>query len=465
MSATVLHLLNDAFPGKVVTSGSDAYDNETNTPWSQTCWNPAGAYVQLSSAQEVAEALKIVNKTGTKFSVRATGHNPNAGFSSVGPEGVVLDVRRLQSKTLREDGIAEVGAGNLWGEVYKWLEDQKLSAIGGRDRQVGLAGFLLGGGMGAFPNLYGLGADGIKSFELVLADGSIINANAKDHPDLHRALKGGGSNFGIVTRFDLDTHPLIKVLYTIKLFNPSDYENIIRATISAQEAMEKDNRIGLFTNFNNGFVAVGLLYADWPEEQPQAFEPFEKLESLMTTLVPPTRGTLLSLAETMGHAQEPKKRRIGSVTTKVSFDLYAQVYEAWTEITKTLPEGMVLHYTIQPVGEAGVEAGQVRGGSAMGLQKVPQCWWVFTCEWPQAVSDEAAERAIEEITDKTKQMAQEKDLLLDLMCMSFATAGQKVLSSYGADSLRMLQETAAKYDPTGVFQNLQNDGFLLKNSV
>lgn len=110
-----------------------------------------------------------------------------------------------------------------------------------------------------------------------------------------------------MTRFDLETHPLINVQYTINLYNPEDYVEIIKATIAVQEAMEKDPKIGLFTNFNQGFVAVGILYADNPIERPPVFEPFYNLTSLMTTVLPPTNGTLLSLAQAMGHAQESKK--------------------------------------------------------------------------------------------------------------------------------------------------------------
>lgn len=145
-AAAALDLLKTAFPDQVTTPNSSSdYETALAVPWSQTCWTSAAGYVHLSTAQEVGEALAIVKKAGCKFAVRSTGHNPNVGFSSADETGVVLDIRRLQAKDLGEDGVAHVGAGNTWGEVYAWLEEQKLSAIGGRDRQVGLSGFLLGG--------------------------------------------------------------------------------------------------------------------------------------------------------------------------------------------------------------------------------------------------------------------------------------------------------------------------------
>lgn len=105
----------------------------------------------------------------------------------------------------------------------------------------------------------------------------------------------------------METHPLINVQYTINLYNPEDYVEILKATIAVQEAMESDSKIGLFTNFNRGFVAVGLLYGDNLTERHPAFEPFYNLTSLMTTVLPTTNGTLLSLSQAMGHAQDPKK--------------------------------------------------------------------------------------------------------------------------------------------------------------
>lgn len=145
-AAAACERLKTAFPGRVTSPDAvSEYEEAITRPWSQTCWTSAAAYVRLSNADEVAKALDIVKATGAKFAIRTTGHNPNAGFSNVADMGVVLDIRPFQSKDIGQDGFARFGAGNTWGEVYAWLEERKLSAIGGRDGQVGLAGFLLGG--------------------------------------------------------------------------------------------------------------------------------------------------------------------------------------------------------------------------------------------------------------------------------------------------------------------------------
>lgn len=101
--------------------------------------------MQPGTAQEVAEALAIIKKTGSKFAIRTGGHTPNPGFSSVDETGVVIDLRRLNSISLDENNLLRAGAGSTWGQVYPFLEGKQLSATGGRDPAVGVAGFLLGG--------------------------------------------------------------------------------------------------------------------------------------------------------------------------------------------------------------------------------------------------------------------------------------------------------------------------------
>jgi FAD/FMN-containing dehydrogenase len=101
--------------------------------------------VVLNSAEEVKSALKIVKKTGCKFAMRTSGHNPNVGFSSVDESRVVFDLRGLNAKSLDADGVLHAGAGNRWGVIYQYLQEKGLSLIGSRDVQVGLGGFLTGG--------------------------------------------------------------------------------------------------------------------------------------------------------------------------------------------------------------------------------------------------------------------------------------------------------------------------------
>ncbi|KAG6366579.1 hypothetical protein INS49_000757 [Diaporthe citri] len=423
-------LLENAFPGRITTPDSKkSFETERERPWSQSCWLPAAAYVVLSTTREVVSALAVVRKTGCKFAIRTSGHNPNVGFSSVDGSGVVLDLRGLKGRTLGDNNVLHAGGGCVWGDIYPFLEEHGRSPIGGRETQVGLGGFLTGGGYPAFSSFYGIGPDSVKGCEVVvLADGSIFEANAHNHAELWRALKGGTSNFAIVTRFDIEVHPLIKAKFIIKLYDPSDFANINAATISVQEAIEKDPKLNLFTNCNKQFVAVIMIYADSPAGFPKAFQPFDKLSSHLNTVVPPTDGTVFTVVKTlstMGHVAQSLSRKIGCVTTKISVDLYDEVNKCWQEAIKKVPEGGTLHYTVQPVATAAVQAGKDRGA---------------------------------------EKIAKDKDLHLDFICPSFAGAKQNVLRGFGQKNLQDLKEVAAKYDPEGVFQKQQSGGFLLRDA-
>lgn len=107
-----------------------------------------------------------------------------------------------------ETNIASVQPGARWGPVFQALEPYGIGVAGGRQTTVGVAGFLLGGGNSWFNNAYGWGCDMVKNFEVVLANGEVVNANADENRDLWISLKGGSGNFGLVTRFDLEGIPL-----------------------------------------------------------------------------------------------------------------------------------------------------------------------------------------------------------------------------------------------------------------
>lgn len=120
--------------------------------------------------------------------------------------GLTIDLRHLSLVEVSSDrSLTRVGTGNTWQAVYKKLEPLRLAVVGGRHGGVGVGGLTLGGGISFFSGLHGLACDNVLEFQVVLANGSIVVADTDCHADLYWALKGGGNNFGIVTRMDLAT--------------------------------------------------------------------------------------------------------------------------------------------------------------------------------------------------------------------------------------------------------------------
>lgn len=124
-----------------------------------------------------------------------------------------------------------------------------------------------------------------------------------------------------------------------------------------------------------------------------------------------------------------------------------------------------LSYSIQPTSTATIDAGKKRGGNILGLDNVPQTWWAFVAEWKGQQIDSVAQEAIDELYKGMQGLAHEKGQWLDFIFMNEGKWIQKVLGRYGASSVTKLEEARAKYDPEGVFQTLQHDGYLISKAV
>jgi FAD/FMN-containing dehydrogenase len=164
-------------------------------------------------------ALLGADKAGDwHIAIRSGGHS-SGGANNI-DNGVTIDLMHLDQATYdKETNLASVGPGAKWMDVYAKLAKHDVLVTGGRDGDVGVGGFLLGGGSTFFMGTEGFGCDAVKNYEIVLTNGTIVNANDKENSDLWLALKGGGSNFGIVTRYDMEALPNTKLSYKLRSIN------------------------------------------------------------------------------------------------------------------------------------------------------------------------------------------------------------------------------------------------------
>lgn len=157
---------------------------------------------------------------------------PVPGAASIG-NGVLISMKNMNTTKLTNGRkTAQIGPGLRWGTVYNWISTYGLAVVGGRYNPVGVSGLLLGGGINYFGSEYGWSANMVSNYQVVLADGSIVDANAKSHSDLFWALKGGSNNFGIVTRFDLKTFPLPAISGGTTAYDPKALDDYVRAIAS-----------------------------------------------------------------------------------------------------------------------------------------------------------------------------------------------------------------------------------------
>jgi FAD/FMN-containing dehydrogenase len=171
------------------------------------------AVVQPLDAADVGAVVKWAGKTGVHIVPRSGGHS-YGGYSTVA-NGVVVDLGRLKSVAVSQ-GRGLVGAGARLGTIYGGLAAHGLAIPAGTCPSVGIGGHVLGGGFGLASRAWGLASDNVLAIQIVTADGKVVVADSKHHPDLYWACRGGGGgNFGIATRFTFRTHAVTQGSYFV----------------------------------------------------------------------------------------------------------------------------------------------------------------------------------------------------------------------------------------------------------
>ncbi|KAF7303045.1 NAD(P)-binding protein [Mycena kentingensis (nom. inval.)] len=218
--------------------------------------------VQPGTAADVGKALAIIGACKTPFAIKGGGHNLNPGFAST--TGVQLTMTRFNKVVYdAKANTAEVGAGLIWDDVYRNLEPHGVGVVGGRATGVGVAGYLLGGGYSYKTNQYGLGVDNVVAVELVLPSGEVKCITHKSDPDLFFAVRGGGNNFGIVTKFTLKTHPQPQVWGGSLTYDSTQVDAVTSALVNFTKT-SKDPKSGLQCTYatltGQQIVMVNIFY-------------------------------------------------------------------------------------------------------------------------------------------------------------------------------------------------------------
>jgi FAD/FMN-containing dehydrogenase len=161
--------------------------------------------VRCTGTDDVAATVRYAAENGRPLAVRGGGHSV-PGFGTA-DGAVVADLSLMQSVDVDpEAGTASAGGGTTWGRFNDATAASGLATTGGIISTTGVGGLTLGGGIGYLCRGYGLSCDNLHSAEVVTADGTVVTTSEDSEPDLFWALRGGGGNFGVVTRFTFRLH-------------------------------------------------------------------------------------------------------------------------------------------------------------------------------------------------------------------------------------------------------------------
>ncbi len=236
-SRPVVETLRRALKGRVMTDGDEGYDQARSTVYAGIDHRPA-LIARVKDADDVARVVTAARETGLPLSVRSGGHGM-AGFS-VADKGIVLDLSEMKGLAIDEDGrTAWAEAGLTAGEVTAAVDERGLVVGFGDTATVGIGGLTLGGGIGYLVRKHGLTIDNLRAAEVVTADGRVLHADAQAHPDLFWAIRGGGGNFGVATRFQYSLHGLGEILGGLLILpaTPSTIEEFVSLAQAAPDEL------------------------------------------------------------------------------------------------------------------------------------------------------------------------------------------------------------------------------------
>ena len=242
--------------GDVILPESDNY-HEARKVYNGMIDKHPGVIVKCVDAADVSACVNYGRQQNLLIAVRGGGHN--GGGLGICDEGMVIDLSGIKYiRVDTNDNTVRVGGGNLWGEVDHATHPFGLAVPAGIISTTGVGGLTLGGGVGHLSRKYGLTIDNLLEADMVLADGSFVTVNASAHPDLFWAIRGGGGNFGIVTSFKFQAHPVKNVIGGPTLWPIEQTEEI----------MEWYHEFIHSANENlNGFVATMVIPGPpFPEE-------------------------------------------------------------------------------------------------------------------------------------------------------------------------------------------------------
>jgi len=199
-------VLKEKIRGELILPDSPGYD-EARTIWNAMIDKRPAAIVRCSCVADVVAAVNFTRETGILVAVRGGGHN--IAGNALCDDGLVIDLSQL--KTVRVDSVSRrafVGPGATLADVDRETQAFGLATPLGINSTTGISGLTLGGGFGWLTTQYGMTVDNLVSARVVTADGSTLRASADENSDLFWALRGGGGNFGIVTEFEFQLHPV-----------------------------------------------------------------------------------------------------------------------------------------------------------------------------------------------------------------------------------------------------------------
>jgi FAD/FMN-containing dehydrogenase len=284
LTSTAIKEFKTGFAGSVLLPDNPQYD-EVRQIWNAMIDRRPSMVARCTSPADVVHALNFVRQHNVPFSLRGGGHN--IAGNAVCDEGVMIDLSPMKKVDIdQQHHQGHVEPGCTLAEFDTAAQAYGLATPLGINSTTGVAGLTLGGGFGWLSRKYGLTVDNLLGVDVVTADGQQLHASESENADLFWGLRGGGGNFGIVTRFTFQLHPVgPNVLCGLIVFPFEQAKSVITQFARFTETMPDELNVWMVTRkapplpflpeevHGKEIVAFALCYAGDPAEGEKLIEP------------------------------------------------------------------------------------------------------------------------------------------------------------------------------------------------
>ena len=331
----------------------------------------------------------------------------------------------------------------------------------------GVGGLVLGGGVSFFSPRHGFVCDNVENFQVVLASGQIVNANAASNPELWRALRGGSNNFGVVTAFDM------------RVFPQGDFwggfigndESTFDAQFQAFEQLNgnyADPYVSLINSYvwiaqTNSWLTYNNVEYTKPQVNPPIFQNFTNLPQIFSTMRISNISDFTS--EIASTNPDGRRQLFATGTYGNSAALMAAIFDIANATVQPLLNVQAAFYSLsfQPIPTIITAKSAPDGGDSLGLDPSGGnlISLLLTISWASASDDDLVDTQAKALIAQSEAAAQKMGKSHRYIYLNYAAPWQDPISGYGAANKAQLQAVSCKYDPLGVFQRQVPGGFKL----
>jgi FAD binding domain/Berberine and berberine like len=288
INPTTLQNFKAILHGELIVPGDDAYNNARHV-WNGMIDRYPALIVRCANSADVVSTVQFARSQNLEVAVRGGGHSFAGNGTCDG--GLVIDLspmKHVQVDLVKRTAHAQ--AGLTLGECIRKTQQYGLGIPVGTVSETGLAGLTLGGGTGWLMGKYGLTIDSLLAVEMVTADGRVLKASATEHPDLFWAVRGGGGNFGIVTTFEFQLHPVGPLLAGMLTYPLTRATEVLRLYREFTHTAPDELTIGVaLASTPDGLPMVALVpcYCGPLSEGERLLEPLRRLGTPLVKQIRP----------------------------------------------------------------------------------------------------------------------------------------------------------------------------------